>query len=416
MNQFTLLFLTLISISVVLQLWLSRRQFNHVALHRNKVPNAFDGKISLADHQKAADYTIAHIKFDNIEALLGVGILLLWTVGGALEILDQYWRDMALSGHWTGVCVVMSLVFISVLLNIPSEAYATFVIEQKFGFNKSSASLFVRDTLKQMLLLLLIATPLVWVILWLMDNSGDGWWFYVWIVWMSFTLFLQWAYPTLIAPIFNQFNPLDDSGLVTRIENLLKRCGFSNNGIFVMDGSRRSAHGNAYFTGYGKHKRIVFFDTLIKTLGDSEIEAVLAHELGHFKHRHVIKHMITLSILSLFCLALLAWLIQQSWFYSGLGVAHASNYMALILFVLILPTFSFFLQPITAFFMRKHEFQADTFAASNSDANELIKALVKMYSENASTLTPDPLYSAFHDSHPPAPIRIAFLQSLMAKS
>jgi len=411
MNEFTAIFLILLSISTLLHLWLSRRHISHIAGSRSTVPAAFADKISLTEHQKAADYSISNEHYSNFELIFGLAILLLWTLGGGLEFLDQLYRDINLGGYWTGVAVILSMLIITTIINLPAEIYHTFVIEERFGFNKSTVSLFFGDMLKQTILSLLIATPLLWLVLWLMQNAGTLWWFYVWIVWMVFSLTMLWIYPTLIAPLFNKFTLLEDVGLVQQIEKLLNRCGFSNNGIYVMDGSRRSGHGNAYFTGFGAQKRIVFYDTLIESLSGNEIEAVLAHELGHFKKRHVMKRVISTSILSLLALALLGWLIQQSWFFSGLGVQHASNYMALILFVLIMPSFSFFLQPISAYFMRKHEFEADNFAAENSSATELIKALVKMYSENASTLTPDSLYSAFHDSHPPAPIRIAYLQS-----
>ena len=414
MNEFTTIFLILLSVSTLLYLWLSRRHIIHIANCRSTVPTAFKDKISLTEHKKAADYSITNEHYANFELIFGLVLLLLWTLGGGLEFLDQIYRELNIGGYWTRVAVILSMLIISSIINLPAEIYHTFVIEERYGFNKNTAPVFFGDLFKQTILLLFIATPLLWVVLWLMQNTGGLWWFYVWLVWTVFSLIMLWAYPTFIAPLFNKFTLLDDAKLVQRIEKLLNRCGFSNKGIFVMDGSRRSGHGNAYFTGFGTQKRIVFYDTLIQSLSGNEIEAVLAHELGHFKKRHVLKRVISTSILSLLALALLGWLIKQPWFFSGLGVQHASNYMALILFVLIMPSFSFFLQPISSYFMRKHEFEADSFAAENSSATELIKALVKMYSENASTLTPDSLYSAFHDSHPPAPIRIAFLQSKIA--
>lgn len=277
-------------------------------------------------------------------------------------------------------------------------------------------NIFVMDLLKQALLTISLGIPLAFLVLWLMESSGSLWWLYVWIVWTSFTLFIMWAYPSWIAPLFNKFSPLDNSDLVQRINSLLTRCGFSSNGIFVMDGSKRSGHGNAYFTGLGTHKRIVFFDTLLHSLDGEEIEAVLAHELGHFKHKHVLKRIITMTLTSLVSLALLGWLMQQSWFYTGLGVTTESTHIALLLFLMVMPVFGFFLTPISAFVMRKHEFEADTYAAKQTNALHLIQALVKLYSENASTLTPDPLFSAFHDSHPPAPVRIAFLSSKLNKT
>ena len=263
---------------------------------------------------------------------------------------------------------------------------------------------------------MLLGVPLAFLVLWLMESSGNLWWLYVWLVWTVFTLFLMWVYPSWIAPLFNKFTPLDNNELIQRINNLLLRCGFSSNGVFIMDGSKRSGHGNAYFTGFGTQKRIVFFDTLLRTLDSDEIEAVLAHELGHFKHKHVIKRIVTMTLMSLLSLALLGWLMQQPWFYTGLGVATPSTHMALLLFLLVMPVFSFFLQPISTFLMRKHEFEADSYAAKQTNPLYLIQALVKLYSENASTLTPDPLFSAFHDSHPPAPVRIAFLSSKLNKT
>ena len=286
------------------------------------------------------------------------------------------------------------------------------MIEQRFGFNHSALGLFFADLLKQTLLLFVIGTPLALAVLWLMQSAGDLWWLYVWLLWSGFTLLMIWAYPAVIAPLFNKFTPLKNPGVRKRIQALLQRTGFRSRGIFVMDGSRRSAHGNAYFTGFGRNKRVVFFDTLLKTLRGSEIEAVLAHELGHFRHRHILKRLVTLFGMSLAGLALLGWLIQQAWFYQGLGVSTASVHAALILFLVAGPVFTFFLQPLMAWGSRRHEYQADAYAAEQANTRALISALVKLYRENASTLTPDPVYSAFYDSHPPASLRIAHLQSL----
>jgi len=375
------------------------------------VPDSFTGKISLPDHQKAAAYTQTKSQFGIVELLGGTLILLGWTLGGGLELLDQAWQQAGLGNLTTGVAVLVSAFFIMSLLDIPFSLYSTFVIEQKFGFNKSTLGIYTGDFIKQSFITLLFGIPLAYIVLWLMNSSGNLWWLYVWLVWTSFTLLIMWVYPAWIAPLFNKFSPLDNSQLVQRINALLKRCGFSSNGIFVMDGSRRSGHGNAYFTGMGTQKRIVFFDTLLVSLNDDEIEAVLAHELGHFKYKHVVKRMLTMAATSLAGLALLGWLIQQPWFYTGLGVSTPSNHIALLLFILALPVFVFFLHPLSSFLMRKHEFEADAYAARQTNALYLIQALVKLYSENASTLTPDPLFSAFHDSHPPAPVRIAFLSS-----
>ena len=411
MNIFTSVFLLALTISLLVQLWLTFRHIRHVGSHRNAVPNAFSDKISLSDHQKAASYTLANSRFGIIELAASTLLLLGWTLGGGLNFIDQIWQGMELGGLTAGVGTLVSVFVIITLLEVPLSLYSTFVIEEKFGFNKSTTKLFITDLLKQTALTVLLGVPLAFLVLWLMKSSGTLWWLYVWLVWTAFTLFLMWAYPSWIAPMFNKFTPLENNDLIQRINDLLLRCGFSSNGVFVMDGSKRSGHGNAYFTGFGNQKRIVFFDTLLKTLDSDEIEAVLAHELGHFKHKHVIKRIVTMSLMSLVSLALLGWLMQQPWFYEGLGISTPSTHMALLLFLLVMPVFSFFLQPVSAFFMRKHEFEADTYAAKQTNALHLIQALVKLYSENASTLTPDPLFSAFHDSHPPAPVRIASLSS-----
>ncbi|WP_455202732.1 M48 family metallopeptidase [Kaarinaea lacus] len=411
MNTFTSVFLLALTISLIAQLWLTFRHIRHVGTHRNAVPSAFSDKISLSDHQKAANYTLAKSRFGIIELAVSTVLLLTWTLGGGLNIIDQFWQEMELGGLTSGVGTLVSVFVIITFLEVPLSLYSTFVIEEKFGFNKSTIKLFITDLLKQTALSILLGVPLAFLVLWLMESSGSLWWIYVWLVWTAFTLFLMWAYPSWIAPLFNKFTPLENSELIQRINALLLRCGFSSNGVFVMDGSKRSGHGNAYFTGFGNQKRIVFFDTLLKTLDSDEIEAVLAHELGHFKHKHVIKRILTMSLMSLCALAILGWVMQQPWFYEGLGVSTPSTHMALLLFLLVMPVFSFFVQPVSAFFMRKHEFEADTYAAKQTNALHLIQALVKLYSENASTLTPDPLFSAFHDSHPPAPVRIAFLSS-----
>ena len=411
MNTFTTIFLVALTLSVVIQLWLTQRHMKHVSAHRRQVPAEFSDKLSLEEHQKAADYTLANARYGKLELLYSTVLLIAWTLGGGLEWLDAMWRSLDWGTLTTGVGFMISALLLMSLLDIPFSAYHTFVIEQRFGFNKMTVGIFVTDLLKGALLTLVIGLPLAYVVLWLMEYSGSLWWLYVWLVWIGFTTFMMWAYPTWIAPLFNKFSPLADQALEQRIDALLTRCGFSNNGIFVMDGSRRSGHGNAYFTGFGSNKRIVFFDTLIKSLSGEEVEAVLAHELGHFKHRHVIKRMLTMAGVSLLALALLGWLMQQGWFFQGLGISQPSNHAALMLFMLVAPVFSVYFQPLSSFIMRKHEFEADDYASQQSSAADLIKALVKLYRENSSTLTPDPLYSAFHDSHPPAPIRIAFLSS-----
>lgn len=411
MHAFTLSFLVLLSLSVSLQLWLINRQIRHVASNREKVPPAFADSISLEDHQKAADYTLSKARLGRFEILYAAVILLGLTLGGGLQWLDQLWRGMSLSGLWVGVGFILSVFILTSLLDLPFSLYRTFHIEQRFGFNRMTAALFISDLLKQTLLLLLLGGPLAALVLWLMSSMGELWWLYVWLVWSGFSLLMLWAYPAIIAPIFNKFSPLEDESMRRRIETLLQRCGFTSKGIFVMDGSRRSSHGNAYFSGMGNNKRIVFFDTLLESLNGEEIEAVLAHELGHFRRKHVRKRLILMMLMSLAGLALLGWLIQQEWFFHGLGIAQPSTHAALVLFLLVLPVFTFFVQPVMAFFMRKHEFEADDFAADHASASDLIHALVKLYQENASTLTPDPLYSAFHDTHPPAPVRIGHLSA-----
>ncbi len=404
-----MLFVAALIVGLGVDLWLMRRQAATVLSHRESVPPAFSAHIPLAAHQKAADYTVVKLDLGGVELLVGALWLLLWTLGGGLNLLDQTWRNMELPVLWTGVGFTVSVVLLMALLDLPFAVYRTFVVEQRFGFNRTTPRMFTIDLLKHAALTLALGVPLAAVVLWLMGQAGWWWWLYVWLVWTGFGLFMMWAYPAFIAPLFNKFSALDNAELQARIQGLLQRSGFTSNGIFVMDGSSRSAHGNAYFTGLGANKRIVFFDTLINTLASDEIEAVLAHELGHFKRRHVQKRMIVMAIFSLAGLALLGWLMQQPWFYQGLGVDQPSVYAALILFLIAVPVFGFFMQPIAAWFSRKDEFEADDFAAQQADAGAMIRALVKLYQENASTLTPDALYSAFHDSHPPAPLRVAHL-------
>jgi len=408
---FSYVFLIALTGAVFLQLWLIVRQNKHVSENRSAVPTAFADKISLEEHQKAADYTRAKLGVTKIELFYGVVILLFWTFGGGLNLLDQLWLPVMSDPLWIGVAVMISFIIIGVVIDLPFSLYRTFVIEVKFGFNKMTIPLFIADFFKGILINLIIITPLLWVILWLMQTAGPYWWIYAWAVIVSFMLLMMFIYPTFIAPLFNKFALLEDVTLKERIENLLDRCGFKSKGIYIMDGSKRSSHGNAYFTGLGNNKRIVFFDTLLESLQPQEIEAVLAHELGHFKHKHITKQLFIMSFLMLGSLALLGWLMQQDWFYNGLGVNTISTHMALLLFMLVLSVFGIYFQPIFSFLSRKNEFEADDFAAKQSNASDLIQALVKLYKENANTLTPDPLYSAFHDSHPPAPVRVAFLSS-----
>ena len=414
MTTFTLLFLIALAGSLLLRFWLASRQLIHVKKHRDTVPDSFAGKVPLEDHHKAADYTLTNTRIGMIALAYDSLLLLGWTLGGGLNWLDSNWLAADLHPVVTGVSVILSAMVVMTLLDLPFSLYHTFVIEERFGFNRSTIGMFFIDMLKQGALLVVIGAPMIALALWIMEASGGLWWLYVWAVWMIFTLVMFWAYPAVIAPLFNKFSPLDNEALKQRIQALMDKCGFRSKGIFVMDGSKRSGHGNAYFTGFGSNKRIVFFDTLLESLKPEEIEAVLAHELGHFKLKHIQKRLLSTSILSLSALALLGWLAGQDWFYHGLGVSHASSWMALMLFMMVLPVFTFFVQPLMSLLSRKHEFEADAYAVQQSSGTDLIHALVKMYRENASTLTPDPLYSAFHDSHPPAPVRISHISANMS--
>ena len=411
MNTFTYLFIIALISGVLLQWRLSVRHIRHITANRDAVPDEFADKIPLDAHRKAADYTCAKTRVRLLDLAVSSVLVLIWTLGGGLDLLDSVIRPYQLSTLWTGTVFILAVLLISSLLDLPLSLYRTFRLEQRFGFNRMTLKLFINDLLKNALLALLIGTPLIMLVLWFMDNSGAWWWLYVWLTWFGFNLVMVWAYPALIAPLFNKFRPLSNAELAERIAALLDRNGFTSNGIFVMDGSTRSTHGNAYFTGLGANKRIVFFDTLIDELSHDEIEAVLAHELGHFKCGHIKKRLAILGLTFLTGFAILGVLLEVPWFYAGLGVSAASTYMALTLFVLVAPAFTFFLQPMFSSVSRKHEFEADDFATAQVQAGSLINALVKLYKENANTLTPDPLYSAFHDSHPPAPIRIAHLSA-----
>jgi len=410
MHTFTFIFLALLIITTGVQLWLSLRNAKHVAKHRTTVPQEFADKITLEEHQKAADYTRTKGSFGRFNLILSAVVLLLWTLGGGLEILDNSIRSFNWGPLTTGVAVIIGFSLISSIIDIPTSIYSTFVIEEKFGFNKSTIKVFFIDMLKGAALSVAIGIPLIMLVLWLMESAGSLWWLYAWAALTAFSVLMMWAYPKFIAPIFNKFKPLEEGEVLNRITTLLDKTGFNSDGVFVMDGSKRSSHGNAYFTGFGKTKRIVFFDTLLKHLTPTQVEAVLAHELGHFKHKHVLKGMIVSMTMTLVGFAALAWLMQQQWFYNALGVSQSSTYMALVLFILVSPAFTFFIGPIMSRWSRKHEFEADSFAAQQSDSAELISALVGPYKKNAGTLTPDPLYSAFYDSHPPASIRIAHLK------
>jgi STE24 endopeptidase len=413
MNSFTLLFLAALTLSSGVQFWLAKRQSLYVAAHRDAVPEAFKSTISLEAHQKAADYTLEKGKLGQIDGIVSIVALLLLTLGGVINAIFSFWGSVITSPLVAGVAATATIFLIMTLIELPSGWYQTFVIEEKFGFNKSTTQQFIKDHVMQLGLGAAIGLPLLALILWVIDAVGSSWWLWAWGILISFSLLMSWLYPTLIAPLFNKFTPMEDGALKDRISGLLARCGFNSQGIFIMDGSKRSGHGNAYFTGLGNNKRIVFFDNLVASLDDEELEAVLAHELGHFKCKHVVKMLVATSIMTLISFGVLGMLINQDWFYTGLGVdvAQKSNAVALLLFMLVSSSFTFFIQPISAYFQRKFEFEADDFAASHAQASKLISGLVKLYEENASTLTPDPLYSAFHYSHPPAAIRVAHLES-----
>ncbi|MBV2164690.1 MAG: M48 family metallopeptidase [Comamonas sp.] len=424
----TAAFACALALQLLAQVGLLTRQVRHVARHRSAVPAAFAEKIPLAAHQKAADYTLAKAQVALLQLAWGAVLLLGWTLLGGLDALHQGLLAWMGPGLGQQVVLVAAFALISGLLELPFSAYQTFVVEQRFGFNQSTPGLWLGDLLKSTLLAAVIGLPLVAAVLWLMQAAGSLWWLWAWGLWTGFQLLLMWIFPTFIAPLFNQFQPLEDAALKERVTALMQRCGFAAKGLFVMDGSRRSAHANAYFTGLGNAKRVVFYDTLLKKLDVDEVEAVLAHELGHFKHRHITKRMVVMFAISLGGLALLGWVSQQPWFYTGLGVAPtldlalgASSAMlapgdsvpmqgvALLLFMLVVPVFSFWLGPLSAHFSRRDEFQADAYAAAQARPAALASALLKLYEDNAATLTPDPLYARFYYSHPPAVERLGQL-------
>lgn len=412
-QAFANLFVVFFLLTLALRFWLSIRHLRHVQAHRHAVPAEFAAKIPLDAHQKAADYTAAKTRFGMISLVFSSAVLIGFTLLGGLTWLSQTLLPHTGAGMAYQIALLVAFGVISGLLDLPFDYYRQFVLEERFGFNKMTLKLWLTDMLKGQAIALVIGLPLIWVVLTLMGKTGALWWLYAWLVWSGFQLLMMVIYPTWIAPIFNKFTPLADDSLKARIEGLMQRVGFASKGLFVMDGSKRSAHGNAYFSGFGANKRIVFFDTLLARLAPQEIEAVLAHELGHFKLKHIVKRIVVMFAVSLVFLALLGYLKEQPWFYTGLGVEPvvngANDAMALILFVLVLPVFTFALSPLTSISSRKHEFEADAFAATHTDARDLISALVKMYEDNASTLTPDPLHSAFYDSHPPASVRIKHL-------
>ena len=416
---FTLVFTAVLVLGLLVRFYLASRQIRHIALHRNEVPAAFAETILLQAHQKAADYTITKARFGLLEMTFGAAVLLGWTLLGGIDVLNQAIADSSLDRFGNllpQLALLAGFGLISGALDLPFTLYSTFRIEERFGFNKITFKLWLGDLLKSSVVGVVIGLPIAALILWLMGSAGRLWWLWAWGTWMVFNLLVLVLYPTVIAPLFNKFKPLDDETLKARVTALMQRCGFAAKGLFVMDGSKRSAHANAYFTGFGAAKRVVFYDTLLAQLTPAEVDAVLAHELGHFKHKHIIKRIISMFAMSLVGFALLGWLSSQIWFYTGLGIrpnmAGGNDALALLLFMLVIPLFSFFFSPIFAQFSRKHEFEADAYAVSQTEAKDLRSALLKLYQDNANTLTPDPLFVKFYYSHPPASERLARMSPL----
>lgn len=416
MRGIAVLFVAALLAETALRLWLTSRQIAAVRAHRDRVPELFSQRIALAEQQRAADYTVARARVSRWTSGFDALIKLVLTLGGGLAAAQALVGRAHLPEPWQGTLLVLCVLFALQLVGLPFSVWRTFRIEARFGFNRTTPRLFALDVLKHGLLGLAIGAPLVLATLALMDRAGVWWWVWAWLVWLAVSLTLVWAAPRFIAPLFNRFSPLEDAALRKRVESLLARCGFTaGGGVFVMDGSRRSAHGNAYFTGFGRNKRIVFFDTLLERIDPDEIEAVLAHELGHFRLHHVRQRLAVSSLSMLAGLALLGWLARQPAFYAALGVTVPSPAMALLLFLVVVPVFAFFATPLEAWWSRRHERQADDFAVRHASADRLAAALIKLYRDNAATLTPDPVHSAFYDSHPPAPERIARLQRAAAR-
>ena len=409
---FTWVFIAAVALATATRLWLTLRQIRHVRANRNAVPGMFADSIPLSAHQKAADYTVAKAKLGVVDTLLDALILLALTLGVALQWLSELWqRVFAVESIWHGATLILSMLVIKGALGLPLSLYRIFVIEERFGFNRMTWKLFVTDLVKGLAVGMVLGVPLLLAVLWLMLAAGTFWWLYVWLVLVVYSLFLQMIYPALVMPLFNKFSRLDDPALAGRIERLLSRTGFRSRGLFVMDGSKRSSHGNAFFAGFGAAKRIVLFDTLVSRLQPAEVEAVLAHELGHYKLRHIVKGMALSWGFSFALLLALGLIAGEPWFYEGLGMDTATLPIALALFLLVVPEFTFFVQPLFSLFSRKNEYEADRYAAANADAAQLVRALVKLYHDNSATLTPDPLHSAYYDSHPPAAMRIARLRT-----
>lgn len=410
-NALTWAFVAALGAATATRLWLAQRQVRHVRGHRDAVPATFEEAIPLASHQKAADYTVAKSRVGMVDVLVGAAVTLLLTLGGLIQAFSDLWAlALQAGGVAHGTALLLGVFLFQALAGLPTTLYRTFVVEERFGFNRMTPRLFVADLVKHTLVGLALGVPLLLAVLWLMGRAGELWWLYTWAVWVAYSLLMMVVYPALIMPLFNKFTPLAEGELAARVDELLARTGFRSSGLFIMDGSKRSSHGNAFFTGFGGAKRIVLFDTLVNRLQPPEVEAVLAHELGHYKLHHIAKAMALTLSLSFAVLFLLGQLADQEWFYAGLGVATPSDAAALLLFFLVLPEFLFFLQPLTSLYSRKREYEADAYARRHASADELVKALVKLYQDNAATLTPDPLHSAFYDSHPPAALRISRLR------
>ena len=409
----TLIFAVALSLSLLLKFWLASRQIRHVAQHRTAVPPAFVEKVSLTAHQKAADYTLTKTRFGMLELAWGAALTLVWTLLGGLSELNQWLLGWMGQGLAQQVTLLGAFVVIGGVLDLPFTLYQTFVIEERFGFNKTRFTLWLQDMAKSLLLSVVIGLPFVTLVLWMMGATGPWWWLWVWGVWMGFNLLALLIYPTWIAPLFNKFQPLQDPQVKDRVTQLMARCGFTSKGFYVMDGSKRSAHANAYFTGFGASKRVVFYDTLLAQLSPEEVDAVLAHELGHFSHRHVIKRIVSMFALSLIGFMALGWVSQQAWFFTGLGVVPNLNggndALALLLFMMVLPLAGTFIGPVFAQLSRKHEFEADAYAVAQTSGSALAGALLKLFEDNASTLTPDPVYVQFYYSHPPATERLGHI-------
>jgi STE24 endopeptidase len=414
MRWLTPLFVLAVLAGLGIELWLGQRQAAYVERHRESVPGPFDGSVSPSEHGKAADYTIARLHHGRVASLVDAALTLLLTLGGGVAAVDALWRHSRLSEPWLGVAVIGSIAVLSQLVHLPLAVWRTFGLEARFGFNRTTPGLFLADLGRKLALAVLIGAPLLVGVLLLMQRAGRWWWLWAWGLWLAVSLLMAWAWPAFIAPLFNRFLPLEDLSLRERIEALLDRCGFTSRGVFVVDSSRRSTHGNAYFTGIGRHKRIVFFDTLLERLAHPEVEAVLAHELGHFRLRHVRQRLLLSVALAFAGLAVLGWLAGEAGFYRALGVPLPSTHAALLLFALALPAFTFFVTPLASLWSRRHEFEADDFASRHASAAELASALVKLHRDNASTLTPDPLYAGFYYSHPPPLERITRLRALAA--